>query len=128
MFRNTTATPSDTIYASTTTTTYDTTYPDPVNCQWDTCMQQFSCIPFLAQHIEKAHMLKKIMKDNVCLWKNCSRNKKPFKYRYLLVEHLQSHTGEKPNICPVSPPKVTTCLTSDIHSIIVYIQPAIFLV
>ena len=59
-------------------------------------------------------MIKGVMKDNVCLWKNCSRNRKRFKYRNQLVEHLRSHTGENANICPVSPLDVITCLTSDI--------------
>ena len=87
----------------------DITYTDPVICQWDTCMEQFSCITDLVQHIEKTHMLKGFMKDNVCLWKNCLRNREPFKDRYRLVIHLRIHTREKSHRCPVSPPTVTTC-------------------
>ena len=86
-------------------------------------MQQFSCITDLAQHIEKTHMLKEIIKNNVCLWRNCSSNRKPFRFRHMLLYHLKSHSGEKHNKCPVSPFIVTTYLTSDIHSNIVYIQP-----
>ena len=86
----------------------DITYTDPVNCQWGTCMKQFSCITDLAQHIEKTHVLKGVMKDNVCLWRNCRLNMKPFKDRYILAIHLRKHSGEKSHRCPVSPPTVTT--------------------
>ena len=99
----------------------DITYTDPVNCQWDTCIQQFSCITDLVQHIKKTHTLKGAMKEYVCLWRNCRRTRKPFKSRYNLVTHLQIHTGEKAHKCPVSPPTVTTSLTCDIHSTILYI-------
>ena len=85
------------------------TPPDPVNCKWDTCMQQFSCITDLVQHIKKTHILKGIMKNNVCLWRNCPMNKKSFNNHCRLVTHLQSHTKEKPHKCPVSSPTVTTC-------------------
>ena len=94
---------------SLTVTPPDTTYTEPVNCQWDTCMKQFSCIAFLLHHIEKTHMSKENMEDYVCLWKNCHRNKKPYKARYSLIYHLRNHTGDKPHRCPVSPPTVTTC-------------------
>ena len=86
----------------------NTTSTDPVNCEWDTCIEQFSCITDLVQHIKKTHICKGIMKDNVCLWRNCPRNKKPYQYPCRLVAHLQSHSGEKPHKCPVSPPAVTT--------------------
>ena len=94
---------------SPTTTPPDTTYTDPVNCQWDTCIEQFSCIADLVQHIEKTHMLKEIIKANVCLWRNCLRNRRPFIYRNGLVAHLQSHSKVKPHRCPVSSSTVTNC-------------------
>ena len=93
---------------SPTATSPDTTYTDPVNCQWDTCMEKLSCITDLIQHIEETHLIKGIMEDYVCLWKNCWRNMKPFKDRYRLVNHLRIHSGEKPNKCTVSSPNVTT--------------------
>ena len=85
---------------SPTATSPDITYTDPVNCQWDTCIEQFSCITDLLQHIEETHLLKGI---NVCFWRNCQRNKKPFKFRCRLVTHIQIHPGEKHHRCPVSP-------------------------
>ena len=94
---------------SPTATTPNTSYTDPVICQWDTCIKQFSCIPDLVHHIEKTHILKGIMKGNVCLWRNCLRNLEPFKDQYRLVIHIRIHSREKSHKCPVSPPTVTTC-------------------
>ena len=93
-----------------TATPPDITYTDPVNCQWATCGQRFSFIYDLVQHIKKTHILKRTTKDNVCLWRNCWRNRKPFKNQSGLVTHLRSHSGENPYRCPVSPPTVTTCV------------------
>ena len=84
------------------------TYTDSVNCQWDGCIQQLSCIADLVQHIKKTHIFNGI-KKRVCLWRKCTRNKKPFTDQYALVKHLRTHTGGKLYRCPVSPPTVTSC-------------------
>ena len=86
----------------------DTTYTGPVNCQWGTCMEQFSSIIDLGHHIEVTHIPKGSMKDYVCLWRSCLWKRKPSKDQCRLVNHFQFITGEKPNKCTVSPPTVIT--------------------
>ena len=83
-------------------------YTNAVNCQWGTCMQQFFCITDLVRHVEKTHIPKAIMKEYVCLWRNCLWKRKRFKDQCRLVKHLQIIAGEESNKCSVSPPTIIT--------------------
>ena len=53
------------------------------------------------QHLNNDH-IGNSKKAFVCMWKDCSREEKPFKAQYMLVVHMRRHTGEKPHRCTVS--------------------------
>ncbi|XP_074601698.1 transcriptional activator cubitus interruptus [Brevipalpus obovatus] len=70
------------------------------NCAWDECVAEFETEDELVQHVNKAHIQPtNNMKSFVCRWRDCSRNRQPFKAAYMLVLHVRKHTGEKPNKC-----------------------------
>ncbi|KAI9319953.1 hypothetical protein BX666DRAFT_1811826, partial [Dichotomocladium elegans] len=35
-----------------------------------------------------------------CEWQGCPRNQKPFTKRHKMYNHLRTHTGERPFVCP----------------------------
>ncbi|OTF71990.1 hypothetical protein BLA29_002321 [Euroglyphus maynei] len=76
-------------------------------CHWFDCTQSFMAIKDLVDHIENYHVdsyQRKIDNEKlfVCEWNDCKRNRKPFDYRYKLINHLYIHSGYKPKICPVN--------------------------
>ena len=58
-------------------------------------------LPPLPQHVNNDHISAN-KKSFACRWKDCPREQKPFKAQYMLVVHVRTHTGDKPNKCSVS--------------------------
>ncbi|XP_054162446.1 transcriptional activator cubitus interruptus-like [Oppia nitens] len=67
------------------------------NCHWDDCRLEFKTQEQLVKHIGDHIAANK--RSFVCLWKECSRERKAFKAQYMLVVHMRRHTGEKPYNC-----------------------------
>ncbi|XP_064471107.1 zinc finger protein GLI3-like [Ornithodoros turicata] len=68
------------------------------NCHWKDCTREFPTQDDLVKHINNDHIHGN-KKSFVCLWRECSREEKPFKAQYMLVVHMRRHTGEKPHKC-----------------------------
>lgn len=66
-------------------------------CGWDDCAMKFETVEELTNHLQTAHISRKTPFS--CLWKNCSRQGKPFSNHSGLFRHLRYHTGDKPCKC-----------------------------
>ncbi|KAK2891182.1 hypothetical protein Q8A67_013825 [Cirrhinus molitorella] len=64
------------------------------------CARSFGTMYELVTHVTVEHVGGPEHSDYVCHWENCARDRKPFKAKYKLVNHVRVHTGEKPFPCP----------------------------
>lgn len=64
------------------------------------CSRAFGTMYELVTHVTVEHVGGPEHAEYVCHWENCARDRKPFKAKYKLVNHVRVHTGEKPFPCP----------------------------
>ncbi|CAD6198962.1 unnamed protein product [Caenorhabditis auriculariae] len=71
-----------------------------VVCRWRGCMQKFSTLKALVDHVHDLHVASMDQKHHAwkCEWDGCDREE-PFRALYMLIVHVRRHTGEKPNRC-----------------------------
>ncbi|XP_059485053.1 zinc finger protein GLIS2 homolog [Neocloeon triangulifer] len=75
-------------------------------CRWVACHEQFSSLALLGTHIAIDHcpsrrdvMNKCPLSVYTCQWRDCPRRGKHFEARYKLLDHVRTHTNEKPYQC-----------------------------
>ncbi|XP_049881864.1 zinc finger protein 572-like [Pectinophora gossypiella] len=68
-------------------------------CLWEHCYERYPNQNTLVEHIEKAHVNSYKGDEFSCLWRDCTRARRPFNARYKLLIHMRVHSGHKPNRC-----------------------------
>ena len=64
------------------------------------CNRMYMSLHEIVNHLTVDHVGGPENTDHACYWENCPREKKAFKAKYKLVNHVRVHTGEKPFPCP----------------------------
>ena len=77
-----------------------------MTCEWidqDTkkmCSKIYHTLHDMVTHLTVDHIGGPEISDHACYWQGCVREKRAFKAKYKLVNHVRVHTGEKPFPCP----------------------------
>lgn len=64
------------------------------------CNKIFNSMQEIVTHLTVDHVGGPEITSHCCYWLACSRNGRPFKAKYKLVNHIRVHTGERPFPCP----------------------------
>eukprot|EP01135_Chromosphaera_perkinsii_P002504 Nk52_evm20s224 gene=Nk52_evmTU20s224 len=67
-------------------------------CKWGNCRSTFPQLEGLVLHLKK-HIAES-KPEYRCEWRGCERKRKPLYNHSKILEHLRTHTGEQPFVCP----------------------------